>query len=116
MPNPVVHWEVHTKEAKKCREFLANVFDRHVDSSNPMDYGFIDTHAGGINGGISPSEEPNKTLVYVEVDDLQGYLDKNESLGGETVVPITEIPNVVTFAHFTDPVGNLMGLVKSDGI
>ena len=55
-------------------------------------------------------------MVYVEVDDLQAYLDKIESLGGKTVVPITEIPNVVMFAHFTDPVGNLMGLVKSDGI
>ena len=116
MPNPVVHWEIHTREAKKTQEFLAKLFDWHVDSNNPMDYGFIDTHAeGGINGGISPSEDPNKTIIYVEVDDLQAYLDRAESLGGKTTMPITEIPNVVTFAHFTDPAGDLIGLVKSDG-
>jgi predicted enzyme related to lactoylglutathione lyase len=35
------------------------------------------------------------------------------SLGGKTIVPPTEIPNVVTFALFSDPDGNMVGLVKS---
>ena len=61
MPNPVVHWEIHTKEAEKCQEFLAKLFEWHIDKNNPMDYGFVDTHAeGGINGGISPTEGPNQ--------------------------------------------------------
>lgn len=49
---------------------------------------------------------------YVQVDDPQAYLDKVESLGGKTVVPVTEIPNMVTFALFTDPEGHMVGLVK----
>jgi predicted enzyme related to lactoylglutathione lyase len=28
------------------------------------------------------------------------------------VVPVTEIPNMVTFAQFADPQGNVVGLVK----
>jgi predicted enzyme related to lactoylglutathione lyase len=28
-------------------------------------------------------------------------------------VPVTEIPNMVTFAQFADPQGNVVGLVKS---
>jgi predicted enzyme related to lactoylglutathione lyase len=40
------------------------------------------------------------------------FLKKIESLGGKTVVPTTEIPNMVTFALFKDPEGNMVGLVK----
>jgi len=50
--------------------------------------------------------------VYVQVDDLQAYLDKAETLGGKTLVPPTEIPNTVTFAMFQDPEGNMIGLLK----
>jgi hypothetical protein len=46
------------------------------------------------------------------VDDLQGYLDKAEQSGGRTVVPVTEIPNMVTFAQFADPEGNVVGIVE----
>ena len=90
MPNPIVHWELNTKDANKTKEFLVNLFGWHVDSSNPMDYGMIDTHSEkGINGGIHDFDEaPKGTMVYVEVDDLQAYLDKVESLGGKTVMPI----------------------------
>jgi predicted enzyme related to lactoylglutathione lyase len=30
-------------------------------------------------------------------------------------VPVTEIPDVVTFAQFPDPEGNVAGLFKSSG-
>ena len=49
---------------------------------------------------------------YAQVDDLQAYLDKAEQLGGMTVMPPTEIPNVVTLAMFSDPEGNIIGMVK----
>src|SRR5262249_32611899 len=52
---------------------------------------------------------------YVEADDLQATLDKAESLGGKTVVPVTVIPNMVTWAMFSDPDGSLVGLFKSTG-
>jgi predicted enzyme related to lactoylglutathione lyase len=50
--------------------------------------------------------------VYIEVDDPQSILDEIEGKGGETVVPVTEV-EVVTFAQFRDPAGNVVGLVKS---
>jgi predicted enzyme related to lactoylglutathione lyase len=46
------------------------------------------------------------------VDDLAACLKKAESMGGKTVVPPTEIPDMVTFAQFQDPEGNIVGLVK----
>ncbi len=114
MPNPVVHWEIQTSEPAKVQEFYAGLFGWHVDADNPMNYGMVDTHTEeGINGGIGPTPgSPNRVTVYVQVDDLQAYLDKAESLGGKTVVPPTEIPGVVTLAMFSDPEGNVVGMVK----
>ncbi|MBI2886663.1 MAG: VOC family protein [Chloroflexi bacterium] len=113
MPNPVVHFEINGKDGKKLQEFYAGIFDWHVDANNPMSYGMVDTHAGGINGGVTQAEAAGVTF-YIEVDDLQAYLNKVERLGGKTVVPVTVIPNMVTFAQFADPEGNVIGLVKSE--
>ena len=114
MPNPVVHWEIQSKDPEKVQEFYSKLFNWHVDSNNPMNYGMVDTHSEeGINGGIGPScGEPSRVIFYVQVEDLQAYLDKAESLGGKTVMPPTEIPDVVTIAIFSDPEGNTIGLVK----
>jgi uncharacterized protein len=53
-------------------------------------------------------------MFYVQVDDIQGCLDKVAALGGKTVVPPVKIPTG-TFAWFSDPDGNLIGLVKQNG-
>ena len=53
-------------------------------------------------------------IIYVEVADLKKQLAKAEKLGGKTIVPPTVIPNMVTFALFSDPEGNVIGLVKSE--
>ncbi|MFQ5426279.1 MAG: VOC family protein, partial [Gaiellales bacterium] len=51
--------------------------------------------------------------VGVAVDDPQAALDRAESLGGRTVMPVTEIPDMVTLALFADPQGHVIGIVKS---
>ena len=42
MPNPVVHWEIYGKDGPKLHEFYAKLFDWHVDTDNPFDYGFVE--------------------------------------------------------------------------
>lgn len=115
MPNPIVHWEVYGKDGRKLEEFYKNLFDWHVEHMEQMNYGMVDTHAeGGINGGIGQETEqtPARVTFYVQVDDLDAYLRRAESLGGKTIAPPMEIPDVVTFAMFADPEGNVIGLVK----
>ena len=100
--------------SEKLQGFYRDLFDWHIDANNPMDYGFVDTHAGGINGGIGGTNGgPNRVTFYAEVADPQAALDKAESLGGKTVMPVTEIPGIVTLALFSDPEGNVVGVVKA---
>ena len=114
MPNPVVHFEIQSNRPKELQDFYAKLFDWNVDTNNPMDYGMVDTQVqGGIGGGIGPTVGgPNRVTWYVQVPDLQAALDKAESLGGKTAMPPMEVPGIVTLAQFTDPEGNLIGLVK----
>jgi predicted enzyme related to lactoylglutathione lyase len=113
MAYPVVHWEIGGKDGKQLQEFYGQLFNWHVDANNPMDYGLVDTHAeGGINGGIFGSDDQPRVTIYVQVPDLQAALDRAEALGAKTVMPPTEIPDVVTLAMFADPAGNVTGLIK----
>ncbi len=73
-----------------------------------------------VIGGSDPKKlqdfyaQPGSPSYYAEVDDPQTYLDKAVSLGGKVVMPVTMIPDMVTFAQFTDPEGNIFGIIKSE--
>lgn len=113
MAQPVVHFEIAAQDPKRAQDFYSTLFDWKVDANNPWNYGLIDTRAEGINGGIGPSENGStRVSIYIQVNDLQEYLDKAETLGGKTLMPPTEIPGAVTMALFADPEGNTVGLVK----
>lgn len=116
MPNPVVHFEIRSSGAEDLQQFYADLFEWHVDASNPMNYGLVDTHSErGISGGIAPaSGEPNLVSFYVEVEDINAKLKEVEERGGRVVSPVTSIPGMVTFAMFSDPEGNCVGLVSSE--
>ena len=118
MGNPVTWFEVHGPEPEQAAKFYSELFGWSMQSMPESNYTLIDTHAGsGINGGIGQTREdqPPQSVFYAENPDIKALLEKAESLGGKVVVPVTEIPDMVTFAHFTDPFGNLVGLVQGDG-
>jgi predicted enzyme related to lactoylglutathione lyase len=115
---PVVHWEIAGKDAAKLQGFYAKLFDWKVDTNNPMNYGMVATGTDvGINGGIMtcPPEAPPYLTFYVQVNDLQRYLDRAVELGGKSIVPPTPIPNVGAFAMLLDPEGHCIGLFKGQG-
>jgi len=113
MAAPVTHFEVNAKDAARVREFLSTLFGWKIDVEPTSNYGIVDTGVKmGINGGIGQSMDQNSKIVfYVQVEDVQSYLDKAVSLGGKVVVPLTDA-GMVVFAQFTDPEGNVIGLVK----
>jgi hypothetical protein len=112
MAGAVTWFEVAGKDGKKLQKFYADLFDWKVDADNPMDYGMVEARGNGIGGGITASENGSNVTVYIEVDDLQAALDKAEKLGGKAVNPPMEVPGGPTIAHFTDPEGNFIGLLK----
>jgi predicted enzyme related to lactoylglutathione lyase len=117
MGNPVVHFEIGGPDDGPLLRFYGELFGwRLTTVPGGVNYTIVDTQGGGgVNGGLGKSGtgEPWATF-YVEVNDLQAALDKAESLGAKTVLPVTEIPGMVSFAMFDDPDGLLVGLVKGE--
>ncbi len=115
MTRPVVHFEIRGRDAKRLREFYAELFGWKIDANNPMGYGLVEPGIGGpeagVGGGIAQSDRPLVT-VFVQVVDLHETLRKAESMGGKAVMQPMDVPGGPTIAQFEDPEGNVIGLVK----
>jgi uncharacterized protein len=112
MGNPVVHFEIGCGDSARTAEFFSKLFDWKTEAMGPAT--MINTGADtGIQGHITAlGHEPHHYVtVYVQVDDVQAYLNKAQSLGGKIMVPPVEIPTG-TFAWLGDPDGNIIGLWK----
>jgi hypothetical protein len=111
MAHPVVHFEIGCKDKETTSAFYQNVFGWTID---PGPMGMIDTGSkAGIAGHVAAlGHEPHQfTHFYIETDDVAASLQQVEAAGGKTVVPPVPIPTG-TFAWFSDPEGNTVGLWK----
>src|SRR5690242_11836355 len=114
MGNPVVYFDVTSPQGDELKRFYSQLFGWRLTEASGG-YALIDTRAGeGINGGIGTATADHATPVafYVQAADLQAVLDRAEKLGGRTLIPVTDVPNIVTYAMFADPDGLVIGLVK----
>ena len=121
MGQPVVHFEVLGKDGEKLQSFYGELFEWNVDANNPMNYGMVareDNKASdgslGIGGGVGQGPEGygGHVTFYVAVPDVEAALQKAESLGGKRVMGPEKIMDMVELGQFTDPEGNLIGVVK----
>ena len=112
MSNPVIHFEIGCRDKERTADYFSKLFGWQMQSMGPAT--MINTGAdSGIQGHMTAlAHEPyHYTIFYVQVDDVQAYLDKARTLGGKALVPPIEIPTG-TFAWFSDPEGNTIGLWK----
>jgi len=111
---PVVHFEIGTRQGDKSKQFYSELFGWNIESHGPAN--MINTGSGeGIQGNIAvPDQEPKSYVTfYVQVDDINQSLAKAEKLGGKVLVPASDVPGMGQFAWFADLDGNAIGLWKS---
>jgi predicted enzyme related to lactoylglutathione lyase len=111
MTSPIVYFDIAGPEPEKLLSFYSSVFGWSIDANGAI------TGAGAINGTLR--QDPAEKILYIQVPSIDAALEQIIASGGAMNVPRTVIPGVVTFALFTDPAGNRMGLVEppeaSDG-
>jgi uncharacterized protein len=113
MADPVVHFELMGTDREALGRFYAELFGWHPQDVPEPPYTLIDTHAGGgINGGIGSvnKDEDRYVAVYAATDDIKARFDEAVSGGAEVLMPVTEVPDVVTLALLRDPQGNVFGM------
>jgi predicted enzyme related to lactoylglutathione lyase len=115
--NPVVHFEVVGRNAKRLQAFYGQAFDWEVGTPSAAlnDYAIAKPNGnGGIDGGIGGvrDEYDGHVTFYVQVPNLEKALQKIGALGGRTLMPPETIPGGTRFALFADPEGHAIGLVE----
>lgn len=116
MGQPVVHFELWSKNPDKISDFYSKVFDWQIQSMPEMNYHLVQTGGeGGINGGIMKPQEgpwPGNMAFYVAVDDLDAYAKRIKDAGGKMIVEKQEIPGMGYLSLFEDTDGRVMGMWK----
>ena len=69
MGNPIVHWELMSKDPAKVSTFYGNIFGWKIQNLPEINYRMVETGGqGGINGGIlKPDREgpwPGNMTLY----------------------------------------------------
>lgn len=111
--NTFCHIEWTTTDLERTKNLLSGLFGWEFESWGE-EYMIYKTPKG-VGGGILKAEkvEPGKSpYVYVDVDEIEPYLQKALELGAEIDVPKTEIPEVGWYAHIKDSDGNVYGIVQ----
>lgn len=113
MTHAVVHFEIGGADGASLVRFYAGVFGWTLQHSLGTDRAMIDTRGGGINGavGTSPTGRPWSSFL-VATDDPQATLDKANSLGATTILPVTDLGGS-SIAMFHDLDGLPVGLVQA---
>jgi predicted enzyme related to lactoylglutathione lyase len=117
MGNKIVHWELMGPDGDALKSFYGDLFGWETEAVPGFDaYHMVSAESSGLAGAVGKGNEqmPQYQTMYVEVPDVDKHLAKAEELGGKTAMPRTVIPDVVTFGMFTDPAGNMVGVVEAD--
>lgn len=121
MGQPVVHFEVIGKDAKKLQGYYADLFGWDINADNPMGYGVVEREGNvnadgaGIGGGISggPEGYGGHVTFYVEVPDAEAALAQAESLGGSRIMGPDQVMEGVVIGLFNDPEGHVIGVLQA---
>ena len=116
MGNPVVQWQIVAKDPDALTRFYASLFGWKVKANNALGYREVETQSPrGISGGVwpSPPEGHNLVQLFVEVDDVDAYIDKATRLGATVIVPKSELPDGDALAIILDPAGLSFGLYRA---
>jgi predicted enzyme related to lactoylglutathione lyase len=112
MGEPVVHWQIVSKDPAQLRDFYTAVFDWQTAQDEAAAYTHVHSKSEeGIPGGIGQSDDYSGVTFYVRVGSIDEYLGRIESLGGTVDLPATRAGDA-TIAIFADPQGNSIGLIE----
>jgi uncharacterized protein len=118
MGQPVVHWELWSKNPEKISDFYQRVFEWKIQHLPELNYRMVDTGGGGINRGIMQPQSgpwPGNMAFYIAVDDLSRYGKRLTDGGGKVIVEKQEVPGMGRFSLFQDPDGRVLGIWEQGG-
>lgn len=113
-----VHFEILADDPENLAAFYQDVFDWEIASwgGGAQGYWLATTgpdDAPGINGGFMHRHFNQAVINTLEVDSLDEARARIEASGGKLVDGPNEVGGVGMHAYFSDPEGNLFGVMQS---
>jgi len=110
---------ITTSDLGRLRNFYEHLFGATEVSRFPDDgpVFFVslklgDSELGLVNEAAADLSAPQRILLSVQVDDVNGLLDRVESVGGRVLGPSNDMPWGERVAHIHDPDGNKINLTQ----
>src|SRR3954469_19546803 len=95
MGNPVLQFQILSKDPEKTASFYSELFGWTIDANNPMGFRRINTGSKeGIQGGIwpAPPQAPNFSQLFIAVADVKASAAQAQALGANLIIPPTVLP------------------------
>lgn len=110
----ICYIELPATDVAASSDFYRNVFAWTIRTRGDGVISFDDT-PGQVSGAFmadrSPAQHPG-LIVYIMVDDAAACCAAIVAAGGKIVKPVDPAAHE-TYAHFTDPGGNVLGIYQS---
>ncbi len=131
--DPVVHFEIPTKDKKRTSAFYSGVFGWEMNQFGPEMGNYLLAHTtetdeknmpktpGAINGGFFDYQDKagfDVPHIIISVDNLEESMKKVEEAGGKIIGgasgpgKIDDIPGIGRYVSFEDPEGNHVGMLQ----
>jgi predicted enzyme related to lactoylglutathione lyase len=105
--------ELHVRDMDVAKTFYSTLFSwRLKESPGYVEFHLGEDAIGGMLPSPAPPEVPSYWLPYFAVEDCDAAAAKAASLGGQSLVPPTDIPNVGRFSVVRDPQGAAFAIIK----
>ena len=115
MGDPVMQWQIISKEPEKHASFYASVFGWTINADNPLGYRMaLPSPDRGIPGGFwpAPPEANSFVQLFVEVGDIAKTVAKVTANGGTVLIPPQTLPQGEQMAVLRDPLGLTFGVTQ----
>jgi len=126
--NPVVHFEMPYKDAKRVAEFYKKAFGWGMNGTGPdmgnyivavtadTDKNHMVKRPGAINGGfydLNMAQASPQPSVVVSVPDLKEAVKNIEAAGGKLLGKPQDIPGIGLWVSFQDSEGNRVSILQA---
>lgn len=111
--------DLSTPDTPAAKDFYSRLFGWNVKPGEQDPSGYLHIENGpNMIGGIPPAEHrhpqaPPHWLLYFQVSDCAGTVDKAEKLGATVLMDTMEIPHVGWMATLKDPQGAVFALYQA---
>jgi len=118
MSNRVTHFEIPSDNPEANMKFFTEAFGWKFMQFGKEQYWLAatgDEKSPGINGAVMKKRDPKQPVVNaIIVKNIEEAIRHIGKAGGKMVMPKRAIPSVGWLAFFTDPDGNIHGIMQED--